>query len=139
MRDRPNGIDLLEIARTTLLQDILPHVAPEQRYQILMVANAMANAYREIRSGEVPLRAELQRLRQIYGDVVDPPDADDLSDLLLGFRRRLARDIRAGRLDEERLPTVQQHLIETAKAKVAETNPKYLESLSPALGSTDED
>ncbi|MDH3690332.1 MAG: DUF6285 domain-containing protein [Gammaproteobacteria bacterium] len=138
MRDRPNAFELLDIARETLVQDILPHIPSERRYQIYMVANAIANAEREFRAGDVPLQAELERLRQIYGDSVDPPVADRLEDLLLSFNRRLARDIRAGRLDDERKHTVQEHLIETAKARVTETNPKFLD-VAPVLTSQSTD
>lgn len=128
MRGRPNGADLLAIAHEVLVEQILPHIPSEQRYEALMVANAIANATREMQAGDATLKAELARLREIYGDAVEPPDAERLLDVLLRFNQRLARDVRAGRLDD-RAELVQHHLIETAKAKVQETNPKYLEGI----------
>ena len=64
MRDRPNGADLLAIARDTYLDEVLPHVPKEKRYAGLMVANAMAIARREIESGDEHLVRWIEMARE---------------------------------------------------------------------------
>ncbi|MFA7437716.1 phosphotransferase family protein [Castellaniella sp.] len=49
--DRPHGAELLQVARQTLLDALLPVLPPEQRYNARMAANAMAMACRELESG----------------------------------------------------------------------------------------
>ncbi len=48
---QPNAHQLLEIARATLLEQLLPALPGELRYPALMIANAMAIAARESRLG----------------------------------------------------------------------------------------
>jgi hypothetical protein len=48
MDDRPDGAELLAVARTTLLEDLLPELPQARRYHALMIANAMAMARREL-------------------------------------------------------------------------------------------
>jgi hypothetical protein len=50
MDDRPDGAELLAVARATLLEDLLPELPQSRRYQALMIANAMAMARRELES-----------------------------------------------------------------------------------------
>jgi len=49
--DHPDGIELLQVARQALLEDVLPALPPGQRYNARMVANAMAIARRELEWG----------------------------------------------------------------------------------------
>ena len=42
MKNRPYGNELLEVARRTLLDELLPLLPAEKTYEALMVANAMA-------------------------------------------------------------------------------------------------
>jgi hypothetical protein len=53
---RPEPADLLDIARTTLLEQVLPGLAGAARFQALMVANAMAIGERALRAGPVAVR-----------------------------------------------------------------------------------
>lgn len=69
----PDAADLLDIARTTLLDEIVPQLQGDARFKALMVANAMAIAGRAA-AGTI---AELH----------DPA--------------RLCADIRAGRHDDD--------------------------------------
>jgi hypothetical protein len=51
--ERPDGAALLDIARRTLLDDIVPGLEGEARLKALMVANALAIALRERQAGGV--------------------------------------------------------------------------------------
>ena len=124
MRDRPNAADLLDIARETIEQKLLPQLPPVQRYMGLMVANALANAQREVEAGEAPLNAELARLAKFYGEAPPVGDAHGLHTVLDRLNRRLIADIRAGRRDGNAI--IAAHLLATMADAVRESNPKYL-------------
>lgn len=124
MRDRPNARDLLEIAREVLQQKLLPRLPDAARYDALMVANALANAERELAAGEAPLLAERERLAAIYGEPAEPAAGPALEAALDRLNRRLVADIRAGRFDGD--AAVQRHLLAVAVDAVRESNPKYL-------------
>ena len=51
---QPDAHELLDIARSTLLEQLLPALPGELRYPALMIANAMAIAARESRLGLWP-------------------------------------------------------------------------------------
>ncbi|MBV1797929.1 DUF6285 domain-containing protein [Siccirubricoccus sp. G192] len=87
MLERPDGPELLEVARDVLLQDLLPHLPEAKRYQARMVANAMAIARREATADPAPALAQLRAALTL-------PDA--APEALLA---RLAREIRAGAHD----------------------------------------
>jgi hypothetical protein len=88
--DRPEGAALLAAARRLLLEELLPLLPPERRYDGLMIGNAMAIAGRELADGGAAVRAAGERLAAFYGH----PDA--AAEVL---ERRLAAEIRAGRHD----------------------------------------
>src|SRR5208282_750229 len=94
MRDRPSAADLIEIAREVLQQELLPRLPPEARIHGLMVANALANAEREISAGMAPLVAELGRLASRYGEAMDACGGEQLQAVLERLNRRLVADIR---------------------------------------------
>ena len=48
MDDRPDGAELLAVARATLLENILPELPQARHYDALMIANAMAMARRDL-------------------------------------------------------------------------------------------
>jgi hypothetical protein len=73
----PDGPALLDIARQTLLRDVVPHLQGDTRFKALMVANAIGIAQRA-GPGEAEVAAAMAHL----------PDLAALS-----------RDIRAGRHD----------------------------------------
>ncbi|HYB57280.1 MAG TPA: DUF6285 domain-containing protein [Alphaproteobacteria bacterium] len=126
MRDRPSAADLIEIAREVLQQELLPRLPAEARIQGLMVANALANAEREIAAGTAPLLAELARLASHYGESMEAAGGEQLQATLARLNRRLVADIRAGRLDGDR--EIARHLFATSVDAVRESNPKYLKS-----------
>jgi hypothetical protein len=93
--NRPDARDLITLARETIATELAPTLQGEQRYQALMVANALAIALRELEHAE-DVRApagERRRLQELYGDSVDA--GEDLTRL----NQRLAQDIRRGDLD----------------------------------------
>lgn len=98
MRDRPSGPELLDIARETLLTELLSAPKDEQRLMALMIGNAMAIAARD---------AEAK-----LGD-------DDVS-------RDLVEAIREAAHDSDR--ALYDRLLTDARARVALSNPKYLEA-----------
>src|SRR3546814_7571690 len=72
MPDRPNGAELLEIARQVLRQELLPLIPEEHKLDALMVANTMAIAARELESGEAQRRETLTDLAVLYGEAPRP-------------------------------------------------------------------
>ena len=114
--DRPNGAELLDLAREVFQREILPALTPEQRLAGLMILNAMGIAAREIAAGAAPARELAARLAELYG----PGDSDALL-------RRLAADIRAGAFDEEpRRGAARALLWALVKAKARAANPRLL-------------
>jgi hypothetical protein len=123
---QPNGADLLNTARSALLQELLNEIPERRRYLALMVANSMAIAARELELGDGVDRAELTSLRMLYEDP-SPDSSHDVASRLEGFNRRLCSDIRQGafssKIDEKRL---RDHLRRSVEARVAISNPKAL-------------
>ena len=101
MRTEPHGAELLELARRTLLDEVVPAVPEAHRYALRMVANAIAIGARELDAAT--------------GDAVTFR-ADDAA---------LADDIRAGRI------VVGGRLLARLRADVAQrlaaSNPRILE------------
>jgi hypothetical protein len=58
----PHAADLLDIARMTLLEEILPQLSGDVRFKALMVANAMAIAGRAAAGGPIDALPEAARL-----------------------------------------------------------------------------
>ncbi|MGB5956365.1 4-hydroxypentanoyl-CoA kinase subunit LvaB [Pseudomonas sp.] len=115
---QPNAHELLDIARATLLEQLLPALPGELRYPALMIANAMAIAARESRLGAQAEDQEQARLAALV---------DEAPSTLPDMRRQLARAIRQGRHDA---PQTRRTLIETLRqvtvARLAISNPKAL-------------
>ena len=122
MRDRPNSVELLHIARTRLLEELLPALPAENKYSALMVAAAMAIVMRELENGEGAEAEELAMLSELLGEGVSTkPD-------LLDANRRFAAGLRAGEfetstIDQDLARRVLKH---ATLSKLGESNPKYL-------------
>ena len=114
MRPRPSGADLLDLARRILRDEVAPALSGPARYKALMAANAMAIVGRQLQAGGTAETEARQRLAGILGREGDLADLD----------RELAAALRAGRFGDD--PTVHAHLLECAKAKLAESNPRVL-------------
>jgi Domain of unknown function (DUF6285) len=127
MTDKPDAAALLEEARRTLLETLLPLLPPERRYDGLMVANAMAIAARDARQGDAALRETVSRLAALFCASPAAPN-DDLRAQLLELETRLAREIRAGLFDVpgSRRDTIREYLRSSTTARVRLSNPKAL-------------
>lgn len=128
MKQMPHGDDLLRVARELLREQIMPHLPPAQRHVAMMIASAMAIASRQFTLGDAHERTELAALEALLGThaIADDtaPDAR-----LAAYNAVLCRRIREA-ADEVALTGVHGHLLATARAVVAESNPKYLGSAS---------
>jgi hypothetical protein len=127
MRDIPSAADLLSIARSTLLDDVLPRLPADLRYTALMIANAIAIAGRAIEVGDTSAQAELARLSALLGEPNPPATGDRLRIALTSANRRLADSIRAGEFDGERRAALLEHLHAACSDKLAISNPKALD------------
>ncbi len=93
MSNRPLGQELLDVARRTLLDDILPATPADKAYDVLMIANAMAIAARELAAGPRPDSAQDQALAaRIRARDLSAQEQAQLHDLLLE-RTRSALDL----------------------------------------------
>jgi hypothetical protein len=90
MQDRPNGADLLDVARSSLLEEVAPALKGQSRYIVLMVANAMGIAAREINEADRAQRAWDAVLARVANDPNASPDAKLV---------RLVKSIRSGQFD----------------------------------------
>jgi hypothetical protein len=126
MTDHPDAAALLEEARRTLLETLLPLLPPERRYDGLMVANALAIAAREAGQGDAALRAGAASLTALFAAA--PATGDNLRAHLLELEARLAREIRAGLCDAPgpRRDAVRDYLRRSATARARISNPKAL-------------
>ncbi len=88
MHEPPSGPELLDAARRTLLDELLPALPAEKHYPALMVANAIAIAARTARHDHASADALAAEARALMGG---HPDDDAW--------RPLAAAIRAGRFD----------------------------------------
>jgi hypothetical protein len=125
MNDRPNALELIRIASATLASDVLPDAKPEQAYALRMIANALGIAARELETHDLNVEQEARGLNALYGDRsgnIGSPDE------LLACNRRLALDIRRGNFEDSdaRASALRQHLLATARAKLAAAYPKGL-------------
>ncbi|MFJ4192462.1 DUF6285 domain-containing protein [Pseudomonas sp. NPDC089534] len=113
---QPNAHELLEIARRTLLEQLLPTLSGELRYPALMIANAMAIAARENRLQAEARCQELALLSVLTGDTGVP---------LHEARRHLAQDIRQGRHDAAHSQrALTEALRQVTLTRLAISNPK---------------
>jgi hypothetical protein len=78
MRDKPNGADLLALARRSLLDEVAPALKGQPRYVALMVANAMGIALRELQQADRFERAQNAVLSHVPAGEGGPADAASL-------------------------------------------------------------
>jgi hypothetical protein len=126
MTDRPNGAELLKIAREALMRELAAELPESKRYLALMIANAMAIAAREAELGDGADRAELTSLRMLFQEP-GPDTSEDVADRLEALNRRLCAEIRAGKFTRgDAEARLRDHLRRSAEARVAISNPKAL-------------
>jgi hypothetical protein len=120
MRERPDGADLLAVAREVLRRELLPLLPKEKAYDALMVANAMGIAERQLRQGEEPMRQEREALAGLLAGSGD----------LAALNREFARRIRAGDFDTN--ADAARILRESVLQRLRESAPKSLPPGDPA-------
>ena len=127
MRDFPTGDQLLDTARTLLQESLIPALPAEKRHEALMIANAMSIAMRQLENGDEPDRRELTALSGLLsvGEAHDAGADSHLREQLSVLNRRLCKSIRSGVAGSFR-DAVREHLLEVARRRVQESNPKYL-------------
>jgi uncharacterized protein DUF6285 len=128
LNNLPGGSDLLAIARDMLMRELLPLAADDAKYSLLMVANAIAIASRELAMGHTAEVAALARLDILYGTLPREITGTALRDAIAQYDRRLAQDIRAGRFDadDERQRALLEHLQENVAVRLRISNPRSL-------------
>ena len=128
MSDIPDSTELLAIARSTLLDRLLPRVPEELRYDALMIANVMAIAAREHTAGDAAMQAEVVRLAALLKEQCEPRAGAELISARSDLNRRLTARIRAGRFDDRDRAALLDHLAQTAAGELAVSNPRALET-----------
>ena len=128
MNHRPDAVELLRIARRSLLESVLPRVPAELRYTTLMIANAMVISEREIVAGDAAAEGALARIAKLLAEPEPSPQHSELPGALRESNHRLAAAIREGRFDAESRPALLHHLLETAVAQLSVSNPKVLDT-----------
>ena len=124
MRDRPDGAELLRQARATLLEDLLPGLPEDRRYEALMVASAMAIAAREL-----AVREDREAERAALEAILGAAKGQDIAQALDSLLRRLAAEIRGGKRDRD--AEVHDLLLRDAADRLALSNPKRLSREKP--------
>jgi hypothetical protein len=128
MNNEPDGAELLRVAQKVLRERLLPGIAKQQRYEALMVANAMAIAAREFEVGDTGLREELRMLTELYGDTVVSQSGTSIKEKVSRLNKRLAKDIRAGVMDGACAQGVRALLKAQVIGRLRINNPKYLKA-----------
>lgn len=123
MRDRPEGLSLLQIAASTLREQILPVLSEDKKYVALMVLRALTIAERQLKADELPLERERDVLEMLLKDT---HSSGDVRAHVLRLERELARQVRSGMYDEHRVG--QRLLWDLTVQRVRESAPRYLES-----------
>lgn len=129
MRDEPTGEQLLDSARNVLREQLMPALPAGSRHAALMIANAMSIAMRQLQNGDEPERAELRALEKILlaGGAGEAGVGTPMRARLKELNRRLSHWIREGQADAGEIrDAVRAHLVQVARTKVGESNPKYL-------------
>jgi hypothetical protein len=121
MNDHPDALELIRIAHQTLAGEVLPDAKPEHRYALRMIANALGIAARELESCKKNTADETASLDALYNETGSLAE-------LHARNQRLASDIRRGAFENDAAQEValRQHLVSTARAKLAAAYPNGL-------------
>ena len=113
---RPTAAELLEAARASLDDDVLPQLDGRSRFHARVIANVLDMVARELRDGPAAVAAERERLVALLGH---EGNVSDLTD-------ELARALRDGTIDTAN-PALLDHLRRTALADADIANPRHVE------------
>ncbi len=108
---------LLAVARDELRSKLMPGLDAGGRYQAAMIANAMGIAARAFSAGAEAETRRAQALAALYPDAADADPAR--------LERRLARELRQGRLEVEREERVRAVLLARTLSRLEIVNPDY--------------
>ena len=130
MQDCPTAAELTETVAAFLLEEIRPEIKdPRLRFRLLIAANVLTIAARELDEGEGPLLAEWERLRDLLvkEDQTPPARAEALQQETMAWSKSLCQRIRAGAYDHgEAWDRAFEHSYQTVVDKSRINNPRYL-------------
>jgi Domain of unknown function (DUF6285) len=120
MADRPGAAELVEAVREFIEAEVLPVVQDSRlRFRVLVAANALTIAQRDLEMGDELLREEIALLERLCGTKA-PGGAREQS---VALSRELARRIRRGDVP----PGALEVLRRIAELKLRAASPRYLE------------
>lgn len=117
MINQPDGAALLDVARRTLMERLLPALPPGDAYAARMVARAMGIAARELRQGQA---FQADAASAIAGFLEQAGLGDLPAD-----ERTLGRLIRERRLPAQCQPALAELLMALTRRKLALSNPRF--------------
>lgn len=119
MKNRPHGNELLTVARRVLLDDLLPLLPADKTYDVLMIANAMAIAARELQLHGEHDEQSSHAIAQFY-------EQASVAQAEKATEQGLAAQIRARAIAPGQQGQLHELLLSLTRAKLALSNPKYL-------------
>lgn len=119
---QPDALVLLDAVSRTLSGEVAHTLSGSDRYQVLLAANAVAMARRELTADGRTLAAETRAMAELLGDETD--GGGDIVKRHALLTTRLAEAIRARRFDEpERHGALLDCLAAMTLRVLGETNP----------------
>lgn len=119
---QPDALVLLDAVSRTLGREVAPTLSGSDRYQVLLAANAVAMARRELAADERILAAETRAMAELLGDEID--GGGDIVKRHALLTTHLAEAVRARRFDEpERQGALLDCLVAMTLRVLGETNP----------------
>ena len=128
MRNEPGAAALLGLARRVLLKELAPLLPAARRYDLLMVAAAMAIAVRELEGAGAAPALERERLLAFFDAAQGAAETEATGDIVARLNRRLAEAIRRGEHDGD--ASLHRLLTDVIEAYLLESNPKILNKLA---------
>lgn len=128
MQDRPTCDELLKAVEQFLDQEIVPNVEGSRGFHARVAANVIRIVRRELEAEDAQLTMEWDGLDALLGPAERPHDRGGLREAIRSRTTDLCERIRAG--DADRGPfadDVVAHVRETVRAKLAVSNPGWLE------------
>ncbi|HYZ89661.1 MAG TPA: DUF6285 domain-containing protein [Myxococcales bacterium] len=120
MADRPGAAELAEAVREFLEAEVLPVVEDARlRFRVLVAANALAIAQRDLEIGDRLLEEEIALLERLVGTL----PASSVRERRISLNREVARRVRRGEVPEGTLEALRR----IADLKLRAASPRYLE------------
>jgi hypothetical protein len=93
------ALDLLDVARDTLRDELLTLIPAHGRHTALMLVNALGVVSRDLLGSEHALQGEARRLRELLA--TEPTDSQaPLDTQVQALRQRMVHAIRSGQFDQ---------------------------------------